>query len=217
MAFFSIDLARAHDDGLAAWAAAAVSLFDPPPPSSPDAACGDADAETALRPLVEAQHRANFMIWHLEDQARRRDVADAYIAELKRSIDPWNQRRNDLMERIDETALAALSGADLSRAQLHSETAGMMIDRLSILALKIHNMTRIGTSASDQVLAEECRGKAVILREQRGDLIRCLEFLVDDFRAGRRFFKRYHQYKAYNDPDLNPALQAAAGPRSFSQ
>jgi hypothetical protein len=25
-------------------------------------------------------------------------------------------------------------------------------------------------------------------------------------RAGRRFFKLYRQYKAYNDPRLNPAL-----------
>ncbi len=217
MTFFSIDLSRAHDDDLVAWAASPVSLFEqvPPPPDETQARAG---TEVALRPLIDAQHRANFMIWHLEDQARRRDVADAYIAQLKRSIDPWNQRRNDLMEKIDESVLAALSGADVSRAQLHSETAGMMIDRLSILALKIHNMTRIGTSADDRALAEECQRKAVILREQRGDLIRCLELLVDDFRAGRRFFKRYHQYKAYNDPDLNPALQTtAAGPRSSSR
>jgi hypothetical protein len=30
--------------------------------------------------------------------------------------------------------------------------------------------------------------------------------LIDEFVAGRRFFKLYRQHKAYNDPRLNPAL-----------
>ena len=41
---------------------------------------------------------------------------------------------------------------------------------------------------------------------QRDDLAACLPELIDDFRAGRRHFKLYRQYKAYNDPRLNPAL-----------
>jgi len=44
------------------------------------------------------------------------------------------------------------------------------------------------------------------LKAQRADLEACLQRLLDDFRAGRRFFKVYRQFKAYNDPRLNPAL-----------
>ncbi len=213
MAFFAIDLALVHDQALSAWAVAETPLFEDVPPAPVAGAAAEREGgEASLRLLVDAQHRANFVIWRLEDEARRRDVSDAYVASLKRSIDPWNQRRNDLMERIDEAVLAALSGADLSHAQPHSETAAMMVDRLSILALKIRNMERVGAFAKKHVIAEECRAKALILREQREDLGCCLEGLVEDFRAGRRFFKRYHQYKAYNDPDLNPALSPVPGP-----
>lgn len=210
MAFFAIDLVRTHDEALTAWAADAASVVEAAG-LLPAAGARPAGGESVLRSLVEAQHRANFTIWVLEDEARRRDVGDAYVAGLKRAIDPWNQRRNDLMERIDEAVLAALSGAELSGAELHSETAGMMVDRLSILALKIRNMESIAAAAEDHVLARECSVKAVILREQRQDLVGCLETLVEDFRAGRRCFKQYRQYKAYNDPDLNPALRRASG------
>lgn len=215
MAFLGLDLARLHDEALVAWAAEVATVVREAPHVPP---AGDGgSARIPLLPLVEAAHRANFTIWHLEDQARRRDVSDAYVAGIKRSIDPWNQRRNDLMEHIDEAVLEAISGADLSRAELHSETAGMMIDRLSILALKIHNL-QIAASHDDPVLAEECRLKVAILRQQRSDLVCCLERLAEDFRAGTRFFKRYRQYKAYNDPNLNPALSGArSGSKDLSQ
>jgi len=224
MTFLAIDLARTHDEALQVWAddaaamdgeAAGPAALERPGPEATTPGNGDpADRPLrALRELIVAGHRANFTIWHLEDQARRRDVTDAYVAGIKRAIDPWNQRRNDLMERIDEAVIAALSGADLSRAELHSETAGMMIDRLSILALKIHNMRQAGASHADPVIAEECRLKVAILQQQRDDLTQCLERLAEDFRAGRRYFKRYRQYKAYNDPDLNPALRNERGPR----
>jgi len=44
---------------------------------------------------------ANFTLWGFEDQARRKDVSDNYIADLKRKIDKENQRRNDLIDTID--------------------------------------------------------------------------------------------------------------------
>ncbi|MEE9315594.1 MAG: DUF4254 domain-containing protein, partial [bacterium] len=39
---------------------------------------------------------------HLEDEARRSDVNDAYIGRIKRKIDTTNLSRNDLIDRIDE-------------------------------------------------------------------------------------------------------------------
>ena len=45
--------------------------------------------------------KKNIELWHLEDEARRRDVNDAYIGRIKKKIDKANQQRNDLIDVID--------------------------------------------------------------------------------------------------------------------
>src|SRR5258708_785723 len=70
--------------------------------------------------LVVAQHRANFDLWHEEDQARDPEATAESIVGNKRAIDRLNQRRNDLMERIDGMLLAE-AGEQRAEAPLHSE------------------------------------------------------------------------------------------------
>jgi hypothetical protein len=123
---------------------------------------------------IEANHRYNNLLWDEEDLARRKDVPDGAIAANKRAIDGYNQQRNDAIERIDEqllTALAAVKNAP--GARLNSETAGSIIDRLSILALKIFHM-RLQTERTDATPEHvaTCRQKLARLVEQRGDLQR---------------------------------------------
>lgn len=185
------ELSPLHEDALCAWYRETPAAVEP----------GD-----DLRGLIIAQHFCNFSLWNHEDEARRRDVADAYIAETKRAIDRWNQRRNDLIERLDLFFLASMPAVSLSNASLNSETPGSMVDRCSILALKIHHMGINAARKDDPALADECQQKLAVLKTQRGDLLNCIYELLDDFRAGRRCFKLYRQYKAYNDPRLNPAL-----------
>ncbi|MFB0526145.1 MAG: DUF4254 domain-containing protein [bacterium] len=55
-----------------------------------------------LGALVDGLCQKNMELWHLEDEARRSDVSDAYIGRIKRKIDIANQSRNDLIDRIDE-------------------------------------------------------------------------------------------------------------------
>jgi hypothetical protein len=84
-----------------------------------------------------------------------------------------------------------------------------MIDRMSIMALKIHAM-RLQTQRTDvdESHRAACRVKLDKLLEQRGDLGRCLDELLADAKAGRAYFKIYRQFKMYNDPRFNPALVA---------
>lgn len=187
------DITRAHDGFLAqgGWAKA---------------------DKTALREgvwqFIEADHRCNNLLWDEEDQARREDVPDSAIAANKRAIDGHNQRRNDAIERIDECLLAELEGvARRSDARMSSETAGAMIDRLSILALKIFHM-RAQTRRSDagREHVETCAAKLALLEEQRRDLAACLDRLLAECAAGTACFKVYRQFKMYNDPALNPYL-----------
>lgn len=181
---------------------------------------GEAGARTDIWSWIEYNHRCNSLLWAAEDEARRTDVPDAEIVRRKREIDRYNQRRNDAVERIDEHVLAGLTGVFFPQhARQHSETVGAMIDRLSILALKIHHMRLESLrEAAGAEHMQRCSARLAILREQRSDLAACLDRLLADARAGRVYFKVYRQFKTYNDPQLNPALysraQAASAVRS---
>jgi hypothetical protein len=158
-----------------------------------------------LMALAIAQHRANFELWHEEDKARVPEVLDAVIVQVKRAIDSVNQRRNDLVEKMDMWLIDRLD-QDIA-APLHSETPGLMIDRLSILALKIYHTREESCRAN---APEEHRSKnaerLILLEEQREDLAGCLDALWAEVLEGRRRFKLYRQMKMYNDPELNPAV-----------
>ena len=157
---------------------------------------------------IAANHRFNHLLWDEEDQARRTDVPDAAIAANKRAIDGYNQRRNDAIERIDEWLLARLAGVTPHAGAWHnSETAGSIVDRLSILALKIHHM-RAQTLRADAGAehVRQCAEKLARLSLQRDDLARCFDTLLACAAEGRAFWRIYRQFKMYNDPALNPYL-----------
>jgi len=162
---------------------------------------------------VARQHRANFDLWHIEDQARTPGASDTALADVKRRIDATNQLRNDLTEELDRalTEWLAQQGLPNAAAALHSESPGLMIDRLSIQALKIyHTREETERSGGPAGHGERNRERLAILEEQRRDLAHCLDVLWRETLAGTRRFKLYRQLKMYNDPSLNPAIYGKA-------
>jgi len=169
----------------------------------------DESADGDWLSLVARQHRANFELWHIEDEARVPGATDAELANVKRRVDRTNQRRNDLAEELDRALLAWLEPQGLlnAKAPLHSESPGLMIDRLSILALKIcHTREEAERGDAPEGHVERNWERLAILEEQRGDLRDCLDALWCATLNGARRFKLYRQLKMYNDPSLNPAV-----------
>lgn len=171
---------------------------------------------------ISANHRFNSLLWAEEDLARRTRVSDSDIATNKRAIDGFNQARNDATERVDELLLIELGLVDATSARtdapvsmapttarLNSETAGAMMDRLSIMALKVHAMRAqcLRTDVDAEHIASS-RIKLDRLLTQRTDLAACLDALLRDCRTGQAYFKVYRQFKMYNDARFNPALVA---------
>jgi hypothetical protein len=164
--------------------------------------------------LVCEQHQRNYLLWHQEDIARSPNVTDAAIAEVKRKIDRLNQQRNDLIEKIDLGLihqLEAWGARPRPGARLNTETPGSVIDRLSILALRLYHMDeQLTRDDVDEEHRAMVRAKLEVLHEQLRDLSGALVELLDDIVAGRKRLKVYRQFKMYNDPKLNPYLYATA-------
>ncbi len=156
--------------------------------------------------LLEENHLRNFALWHEEDIARRDDLGFESVYRAKRAIDRFNQERNNFAEEMDKAIVAALCPPE-SGCPRNSETPGMMIDRLSILALKEFHMHEetVRPEASAEHRAK-CTEKLARIRRQRDDLTACLGELLAEVAAGRRTFSVYYQFKMYNDPALNPQL-----------
>jgi hypothetical protein len=204
--FSAREIATVHDRYTALW----HDHPGTPPAGTPD------DYPDSFMDTVLDQHLANFELWHTEDRARTPGATDHEIAEVKHAIDRINQRRNDLAERCDLLLLAELEkrGLPQPEAELHSESPGLIIDRLSILALKIwHTAEEVRRPDAPEGHAERNRNRLACLTEQRSDLAACLDRLWQQTLAGQRRFKLYRQLKMYNDPSLNPAIYRKTGSR----
>jgi hypothetical protein len=162
--------------------------------------------------LICEQHKFNFLLWHEEDIARSPNVGDARIAAVKRAIDRFNQQRNDATERIDDYLKREIEDRRVivpPEARWNSETPGSVIDRLSILALRIFHMQEQAERADAEAdHVERSRQKLTVLEVQQQDLSVALAELLADIFAGRKRLKVYRQFKMYNDPALNPYLYA---------
>ena len=168
------------------------------------------NTQTGLLTLVQQNHFENFSLWHEEDIARRDDLGPERIQQAKRTIDRHNQRRNDLVEQIDKHLVQTLQPRE-SGCPFNSETPGMMVDRLSILALKeyhMHEETLRFDAAPEH--RERCSTRLNVIRRQIQDLAVALSDLLAEVQQGTRSFRVYFQFKMYNDTELNPQLRKAA-------
>ena len=162
-------------------------------------------ADDVLNTFIVSNSICNYKLWHEEDFARRKDVDDNDIARVKRNIDGWNQKRNDFIEKIDEEFISIIQ-AEITmdkNSRQNSETVGSIIDKLSIINLKIFHMLELVDVYPKN---EQYKNKLATLKAQRSDLSKCLDELFQDIKSGKRYIKIYRQMKMYNDPKMNAQL-----------
>jgi len=173
-----------------------------------DASIRNPYPDAAIEHLLYAKNWVDTVQWHLEDIIRNPQIDPVEALALKRRIDSSNQVRTDMVEYIDSYFLQQYSGVEQKeKARINTESPAWAVDRLSILALKIYHMNaevnRI-TASAEHVIA--CTDKLAVLLEQRKDLSRAIDELLDDIEKGDKYMKVYKQMKMYNDPRLNPVL-----------
>jgi len=146
--------------------------------------------------------------WHLEDEIRSPHISSSELVNIKRRIDKSNQDRTDIVEKIDDWLLEEFKNIKpKENARMNSETPAWLLDRMSILQLKIYHFkeqTERKEASEEHIL--KANKKLEILLDQQKDLIQCFDELIDDFKKGEKFMKVYRQMKMYNDPNLNPIL-----------
>jgi hypothetical protein len=143
----------------------------------------DVSASGSIAEKALHLHALNFVLWHHEDAVRRPGVDDSEVARRKRCIDDLNAQRNAAIEDID---VAVLESVDLNPdAPLHTETPGIIVDRLSVLTLRVLHTNPVERSSA----------RRAVLEEQYDDLFGGLEQFLARMQGGYVCFKLYRQFK----------------------
>lgn len=146
--------------------------------------------------------------WHYEDLIRDPKIDPVAGMALKRKIDASNQKRTDMVEQIDDYYLAQFQEVQVVKdAPLNTESPAWVMDRLSILALKIYHMQeQVNRPDVDEAMKSKNYARLTILLEQKEDLSLSFDQLIQEYGDGSRQMKVYRQMKLYNDPSTNPIL-----------
>jgi len=156
---------------------------------------------------IAANHRYNGLLQREEARMCRLDVPPAEIAAGKRLAERYDHKRRDAQAAIDRALLEEWrSVVCRPDARLSNDTAGTMIDRLSMLALQIQHMRAQAhrtDAGPDHVHA--AAGKLERLLAQRRDLTACLDALLTEARAGRAYFRaHFGDHPRTETPDATP-------------
>jgi hypothetical protein len=164
-----------------------------------------------FRHLLYLKNWIDTVQWHLEDIIRKTDIDPSEALQIKRRIDKSNQDRTDTVERIDDVFAEQFKDViPVKGARINSETPAWLLDRMSILMLKIYHMQEqtVRKDVSTDHIAK-CEAKLLVLLEQKADMRNAFNELIEDIQSGNRKFKVYRQMKMYNDTALNPMLYGA--------
>ena len=165
---------------------------------------------SGLLSVICEQHSFNFQLWHREDIARSPVADDHVISDVKRKIDKLNQQRNDWIEKVDDFLTRMLAERNVQPhedAPINTETPGSVIDRLSILALRIYHMReQLDRSDVDGSHRDAVSAKLSLCNVQQAEISEAVQKLLNDIAAGTVRHRTYRQMKMYNDPSLNPYI-----------
>ena len=143
--------------------------------------------------------KTNKILWDLEDSARLSELGDRHVAEAKKNIDINNQYRNNLIREIDITLYRLLNILPSSPDKFYSESPGMIIDRLSIIFIKLSVVQKMISIIKEDDLISEYLDKEKILLGQIKSIGNFLDGYIDKLIKKEMFFEIQQPIKIYND------------------
>ena len=101
-------------------------------------------------------------------------------------------------------ATASTSKGD---APINTETPGSVMDRLSIMELRIfHLLEQLERDDANEEHRTRVTQKLALCQIQQRELLDALQLLLNNIAVGSVRHRTYRQMKMYNDPTMNPYL-----------
>ncbi len=136
---------------------------------------------------VGSLHACNTRLWDLEEAVRDRELPNREVVRLKRAIDSENLARHAGVAALDlafDDQFGPQRALDDPRAIVNSESLGQMVDRLSVLMLKLER--------------HPDPAKRLGLEARRTLVCRCFDQVVDALTRGDGVDQRFDEAKTYS-------------------
>ena len=159
----------------------------------------DSAYDDEVQKLIYLIIKINKILWDLEGSARLSELGDRHVAEAKKNIDIHNQQRNDLTREIDTVLHRLLDVSRGVKESFYSESPGMIIDRLSIIFIKLSVVEKIISLIEEDSLRLEYLEKERILLSQIESLGNFLDLYIERLLRKEVFFEIQQPVKIYND------------------
>lgn len=166
------------------------------------------DYKDELHRLVYLSIKTNKALWDLEDSARLSELGDNHVAETKKNIDKTNQSRNNLIREIDTVLYKALDVILGSPNKFYSESPGMIIDRLSIIFIKLSIVRKLILLIEEDDLRSEYVAKEKVLDNQIKSIGQFLDLYIERIVSKDVFFEIQQPVKIYNDERVKKYIKS---------
>jgi hypothetical protein len=152
-----------------------------------------------LSRLIRLNIETNLKLWALEDSARITGLGSDHVAMAKQEIDKSNQIRNDLIREMDIVISKRIDILSGTQEQFYSESPGMIIDRLSILHIKLAVIRNLLLVIKEKDLQEDYKEKEKIIQKQIDRTSLFLDAYFARLERKEVFFEVQQGVKIYND------------------
>jgi hypothetical protein len=155
--------------------------------------------EDNAQKLIYRLIKTNKTLWDLEDSARLFELGDSHVADAKKDIDIYNQQRNDLIREIDALLYERFDVSRAGKESFYSESPGMIIDRLSIIFIKLFVVRQLISLIEKADLKSEYFEKEKLLLSQIENIGNFLDLYIERLIKKEVFFEIQQAVKIYND------------------
>jgi len=168
---------------------------------------GSSMSDDEVQRLIYLIIEANKTLWNLEDSARLSELGDKHVAEAKKNIDIHNQQRNDLTREIDIVLYKLLNVVQGYKGAFYSESPGMIIDRLSIIFIKLSVVQKITSLIKENDLKSEYIDKEKTLEGQIESIGSFFDLYIDRLLKKDVYFEIQQPVKIYNDTRIRKYIK----------